>query len=198
MLAAGLFWATAYAAPRDAGKADNGAVQKLQAMVKSLTSERDAAKAETAKLAAEIEQAKKDNAKAIAAADAAKQQTDSELTAQKSSNAEVRDRLDKTNARLLEVIEKYKVLTQTKNDLSNELMDLKNKKQATDQQLTACTEHNLKLIESGKELLDRYQNKGTIGALLQDEPALQFNSVEMETIVQDYEDKLKSGEYKIK
>jgi len=44
--------------------------------------------------------------------------------------------------------------------------------------------------------LDRYQNKGAFGSLLQDEPILQFNSVEMESIVQDYEDKLNSGQYK--
>ena len=197
LLLMGLFAAPSLrAAPRDAGKPDNGAVQKLQAMVKSLTSERDAAKAETAKLTAELDQLKKDNSKAVAAADSARQQVDSELAAQKSSNAEVRDRLEKTNARLLEVIEKYKELTQNKNELSSELTALKSKQQSTEQQLNICGEHNVKLLESGKELLDRYQNKGSIGALLQDEPALQFNSVEMENIIQDYDDKLRSGIYK--
>jgi len=94
------------------------------------------------------------------------------------------------------VIEKYKVLNQNKGAVENELAELKNKQQVTEQKLASCTEHNVKLYESGKELLERYQNKGTISSLLQDEPALQFNSVEMESIIQEYEDKLRSGEYK--
>ena len=85
------------AAPRDAGKQDNGAVLKLQAMVKSLTGERDAAKAESVKLAAEIEKLKKENTENVAklsAADAAKQQLDGELTAQKTSNTRVQETLE--------------------------------------------------------------------------------------------------------
>jgi chromosome segregation ATPase len=193
------FSANLLAAPRDAGKPDSGAVLKLQAMVKSLTGERDAAKAESVKLAAEIEQLKKanqENAAKLSAADAAKQQLDGELTAQKTSASRVQETLDKTHEKLLEVIEKHKEVTQSKNELNNELTALKGKQQATEQQLTLCTEHNVKLYESGKDLLGRYQNKGTLGSLLQDEPALQFNSVEMENIVQDYEDKLRSGVYK--
>ncbi len=187
---------TAHAAPREAGKGDGGAVLKLQAMVKSLTTEKDAAKAETAKVSAELDTLKKESSASAKAADAAKQQLDSELSEQKNSNTQVRERLDQTNARLLEVIEKYKVLNQNKGAVENELAELKNKQQVTEQKLASCTEHNVKLYESGKELLERYQNKGTISSLLQDEPALQFNSVEMESIIQEYEDKLRSGEYK--
>jgi len=186
---------TVQAAPRDAGK-DSGAVLKLQAMVKSLTSERDAAKAEATKLTAEIEQLKKENSKAIAASSAAKEQSDAELTAQKASNNEVRDRLEKSNAKLQDVIDKYKSLVQAKTDLNTELTALKDKHQVNEQKLGVCGEHNVKLYESAKDLLDRYQNKGTFSALLQDEPALQFNSVEMENIIQVYEDKLQAGIYK--
>lgn len=188
----------AQAAPRDAGKADGGAVQKLQTMVKSLTSERDAAKAESAKLTAEIELLKKENRETsakVAAAEAAKEQLGGELAAQKSSYSDVRDRFDKDHARLMDEIEKRKEVIQAKNELNNELMSLKNKQQATEQQLNVCGEHNVKLLQSSKDLLDRYQNKGTFSSLLQDEPALQFNSVEMENIIQEYEDKLNAGHY---
>lgn len=184
------------AAPREAGKQDAGAVQKLQAMVKSVTSERDAAKAETAKLTAELDQLKKESSKSLATVTAAKEQLDSELTAQKSSNTEVHDRLEKTNTRLLEVIEKYKELNQAKNMLATEFNAMKAKQEATEQQLNICSEHNVKLLQSAKQLLDVYQHKGTLSTLLQQEPILQFNSVEMETIVQEYEDKLNAGTYK--
>lgn len=187
------------AAPREAGKADNGAVQKLQAMVKSLTTERDGAKAEAAKLTTELEQAKKDvaaNSVAIKTAVAAKEQADGELATQRSNNTEVKTRLEQTNSRLLEVIEKYKVLSQAKNELNDELANLKAKNDTTMQQLGTCEERNVKLYESGKDLMEKYQSKGALSGVLQDEPLLQFNSVEMENIVQEYEDKLKSGKYK--
>lgn len=183
------------AAQRDAGK-DNGAVLKLQGMVKSLTTERDAAKAETTKLTAELEQLKKDHSKATLAAESAKEQLDNELTLQKNTTTEVKDRLEKTNTRLLEVIEKYKQLNQSKADLNNELNQEKAKYQATDEQLNICTSHNIKLLEAGKDLLEHYQNKGTVSALFQEEPILQFNNVEMENIMQEYEDKIKTGTYK--
>lgn len=186
----------AQAAPREAGKQDAGAVQKLQAMVKSVTSERDAAKAETAKLTAELDQLKKESSKSLATVTAAKDQLDSELNAQKSSNTEVHDRLEKTNTRLLEVIEKYKELNQAKNMLATEFNAMKARQEATEQQLNICGEHNVKLLQSAKQLLDVYQHKSTLSSLLQQEPILQFNSIEMETIVQEYEDKLNAGIYK--
>ncbi|MDD4915110.1 MAG: hypothetical protein PHW13_08765 [Methylococcales bacterium] len=195
LLIAGLIPAV-QAAPRDAGKQDGGAVQKLQAMVKSLTTERDAAKAETAKLTAELEQVKKDSSKSLATATAAKEQLDSELTAQKNSNTEARDRLDKTNARLLEVIDKYKAMNQSRNQLDTELNALKSREEATEQQLKICGEHNVKLLQSAKQLLDLYQNKNMLSSVFEGEPVLQFNSIEMENIVQDYEDQLNAGIYK--
>ncbi len=176
------------AAPREAAKND-GAVLKLQAMVKSLTTERDAAKAEAAAMVAELEQLKKDKASALAA----KEALGGELSAQKNSNGEVRGRLEATNSRLLEVIEKHKQVTQAKNELSNELAQVKTSQQATQQQLASCDQHNVKLYQSAKELLERYQSKGTLSGLLQEEPLLKFNSVEMESIVQDYEDKLNAS-----
>lgn len=182
---------TVQAAPREAGKND-GAVLKLQAMVKTLTGERDAAKAEFARLEAEVEQLKKNHSQAVAA----KEQLGSELSAQKNSNGEVRTRLDQTHAKLLEAIEKHKQLSQEKNQLGNELAQLKTQQESTAQQLSVCGQQNVKLYQSAKELLERYQSKGSLAGLLQDEPLLQFNSVEMETIMQDYQDKLSDGRYK--
>jgi chromosome segregation ATPase len=186
------------AAPRDANKSD-GAVLKLQAMVKSITSERDAAKAEIPKLTAEIEELKKENSKHLAeikTTTASKEQLDAELNAQKGNTEQVKLRLEQTNTRLLEVIEKYKELQQNKNQLNTELTSTKNELQTTQNKLEVCTKDNVKLIESGRDLMDRYQHKGTVSALLQDEPLLQFNSVEMENIIQNYEDKLRENEYK--
>lgn len=182
------------AAPRDGSKADSGAVLKLQAMVKSLTAERDAAKTESAKLAEELQELEQLK-KAHSAAVAAKEQLGSELSAQKNATGEVRERLEKTNARLLEVIEKHKEISQAKADLNTQLTTLNGKQQATEQQLGVCDNHNLKLYEAAKELLERYEHKDALASLLEHEAVLQFKSVEMETIVQEYEDKLNAAKY---
>ncbi|MEQ1528827.1 MAG: hypothetical protein ABL925_05880 [Methylococcales bacterium] len=180
------------AAPREAARPNNAALLKLQAEVKTLTEERDAAKAETAKLAAEAEQLKKANADVLALKD----QLSNALQAQQSSAAAVRQRLDETHAKLLEAIDKHKQVSEAKTELTTELTALQGKQQATEQQLQLCGQHNVKLLESGKELLEHYQNKGTFSSLLQDEPVLRFQSVEMENIVQDYQDKLNAGQFK--
>jgi hypothetical protein len=44
-------------------------------------------------------------------------------------------------------------------------------------------------------LLERYQGKGTFEGLLQDEPLLQFQSVEMQNIVQEYEDTINNHQF---
>lgn len=178
------------AVPRDAN-ANNGAVIKLQAMVKSLSSERDAAKAENAGLAAEVDQLKREKADALAAKDS----LSSELSAQKNTAEAVRNRLGSTESRLHDVSDKYAKTSSAKAELERELAALKAQQQSTEQQLQTCGRHNVKLYQSAEELLERYQNKGTFSGLLQDEPLLQFQSVDMQNIVQEYQDQLSAGRY---
>lgn len=179
------------AAPRESNKND-AAVLKLQGMVKSLTAERDAAKAETDKLTAEIAQLQQEKAAAVAG----KEALGGELSAQKAVQQEARNRLEQSNARLQESMDKHKQVSQAKQELGNQLEQLKVKQQTTEQQLGVCGEHNLKLYQSATELLDRYQHKGVLTNLLQEEPVLGFQSVEMEAIVQEYQDKLSAGQFK--
>ncbi|WP_157200586.1 hypothetical protein [Methylomonas lenta] len=178
------------AAPRDASQ-NNGAILKLQSMVKSLTTEREKLVSENVKLVAELDKLKTEHSQAVID----KEQLSSELSAEKTSGGAVRGRLDETHAKLLEVIEKYKKLDQDKSELSNSFAQLKASQEATEQQLQTCDQHNVKLYQSAQELLEKYQNKGTFSAMLQDEPILQFQSVEMENIIQEYEDKLREGQY---
>lgn len=182
--------AVSQAVPRDANT-NNGAVLKLQAMVKSLTAERDAAKVEAEAAAAELEQLKKDKEAALAA----KESLSSELSAQKSSAEAVRNRLGSTESRLHDVSDKYTQTSRAKVELERELTMLKAKQQGTEQQLATCGQHNVKLYRSAEELLERYQSKGTFAGLLQDEPLLQFQSVEIQNILQEYQDQLAEGRY---
>lgn len=192
ILATGVFSLplTTQAAPREAGKND-AALLKLQGMVKSLTAERDAAKAESAAMQAELEQLKKDKQATLAA----KESLSSELAVQKNSVGEFRSRLGQTESRLQEVSGQLAQISRAKTDLETELTAWKGKQQATEQQLQTCSMHNAKLSQSAQELLDRYQSKGTFAGLLQDEPLLQFQSVEIQNIVQEYQDKFDAEQH---
>ncbi|OHX38130.1 hypothetical protein BJL95_23260 [Methylomonas sp. LWB] len=172
------------AAPREV-KGDSAAVLKLQALVKSLTGERDAAQAEAAKLSQEIDRLKKEKS----AAQAAKDELSGALAAQRNAAGDAKQRLDRSQAALQDWQDKHRQLSQTQADLTKQLNVSRGKQQDVEQHLQECARRNVKLYQAASELLERYQNRGTLTALVGDEPLLQFDKVEMESLVQDYQDK---------
>ena len=194
VLLGSLLSATTQAAPRPVADGNNKAVLKLQTLVKEVTTERDLLKTEKDKLASDIEKLKKDKD----AAALAEERLGSELAAQKSTNASVSNTLEQTHAKLLEVIEKYNVLNKAKNELNATHVNLENTQKQTESNLQNCEGKNLKMFEAAKEVLSSYENKSVLDSLLKSEPILQFKSVEMETIIQEYEDKLIKQKYQHK
>jgi chromosome segregation ATPase len=197
LLAGSLLSATVLAAPR-AADPNSKVVVKLQTIVKEMTTERDLLKTEKEKLAAEIEQVKKEKTAAVSAASSVEEKLSGELAAQKSGAEEVRAKLDQTHAKLLEVIEKYNVLNKAKTELNSLHANLENTQKQTESNLQSCEAKNLKLFEAGKEVLNSYEHKDIMDSMLKAEPILQFKSVEMESVVQEYEDKLRKQKYQHK
>jgi hypothetical protein len=64
--------------------------------------------------------------------------------------------------------------------------------------LQSCESKNIKLYEAAEEILTAYDNYGVFNSLLESEPIFQIKSVEMEGIVQEYEDKLRKQQYQAK
>ena len=54
------------------------------------------------------------------------------------------------------------------------------------------------MYEATKALLKSYEKKDVFDTLLKSEPVLQLKTVEMETIIQEYEDKLRKQKYQHK
>ncbi len=54
---------------------------------------------------------------------------------------------------------------------------------------TECTDKNERLLRLNAELLNRWQGKGVLDTLLQREPVLGFNDVQIFNLVQDYRDR---------
>jgi septum formation topological specificity factor MinE len=186
-----------HAAPRDGG-GNAKIVAKLQAMLRDITSERDALKTERdaiksdlEKLTAGIDKLKQEKASAASV----ESRLSGEISVQKSNNDEIKGRLEKTNAKLLEVIDKYNALNKDKNDLGVEHGNLQNTQKLTAAELTTCENKNVRLFEAAKEIVDNYQKRGILDALLESEPVFQINSVETETILQEYQDKLNKQKY---
>ena len=186
---------TLLAAPAKAADANaKAAMAKLQAMVKEATTARDTIKAEKDKVYEELNQVKKDKEKV----DSETVRLNSEIESQKSTNAAVSDKLEQTHNKLLEVIEKYNALNKSKNELATLHSNVENTLKQTETNLQSCENKNIKLFEAGKEILSSYEDKNVLDAVLKEEPIFKFKSVEMEGIVQEYEDKLRKERYQHK
>lgn len=185
-----------YAAKKDNASAK--AISKLQMMVKDATAERDRLKTENATISAELAQVKKQLEQEKTAKIDLEAQLNSELAAQKSSVEQTKSHLDNTTAKLREVIDKYNALNKSKNELAAEHLKLQNDQQFTSSELKACEHKNLKMFEGAKEIIAGYescQNKGFLDSLIDSEPLTKINNVEFETIIQEYEDKLRKQKF---
>jgi len=60
----------------------------------------------------------------------------------------------------------------------------------TSQKLQRCETHNARLCELTDELLQKFQDKGVVSAVLQREPLTQIQKAEMERMVQAYQDEM--------
>jgi hypothetical protein len=101
--------------------------------------------------------------------------------------------LDNTTAKLREVIDKYNSLNQSKNELTAEHSSLQNTQKFTASELKACETKNIKMFEGAKQVLlgyQRCQTKSLVDTLIDLEPVTQIDDVKLETIIQDFEDKL--------
>lgn len=192
LLLAAVLSTHANAGVRGEGDAGGQMVNRLQGMVRQVTKERDVLKTENAKLKTELNALKKDKD----TLEAENSSISNKLAGERSNLGKLRVRQEQTYDKLVEVVEKYKELNKVKNQLTLDLKASQNQYQQTSEQLETCGRHNGKLISAANELLDRYQNKGTFSGLMQSEGLLQFESVEMENIVQEYEDKIRVEEYK--
>lgn len=179
---------------RDAGSGNARVVMKLQGMVRQISAERDQLITENTKLHTALATMEKDKKKAVHQG----KKLTAKLTRQSQVTQQLKRRLEQTHAKLLEVIDKYKVLNKTKRKLTQEFSDLQYLQQNTVHELSSCSEKNHKLYSLAKDVLNHYENKGVLESLLQSEAFLQFQSVEMENQAQDFEDKLRAQKYQDK
>lgn len=189
----------AFINPASAAKnTDNSVAVKLQAMVRQLTSERDAAKAENTKLSAENSQLQTELASVKQSAESAAStgnKLQGDLAAARSSSERLQGQVETTRAKLQELLAVSKKLNQSKNQLTEQLAQLQQKHTFAVNELETCSNKNIELLKTTKDIVANFNNKGLVSTLLGQEPVLGFNEVDIENQIQDYQDKLIAHRY---
>lgn len=93
--------------------------------------------------------------------------------------AKDRERMQELIAKFKELIQAFRVVEQDKARLTLHISETKS-------ELLHCAENNMKLVDSNRELVEQYTNKGIWAAIRQAEPFTQLNKVEVEKIAQEY------------
>ncbi len=156
---------------------DQKAVARAQRMLRQMSQERDALQAENAKLKSEVEELNRKFGNL-------KKNSEASLAKSREGNASLSENLQKTAQNLRQ--------TETeKTQLQGTVVD-----QA--QLIESCEAKNVKMLQINRELLVHYERKGFIDAMLQHEPLTQLKRVEIENIVQEYQDQIDQLEFKKK
>ncbi|MBN8280031.1 MAG: hypothetical protein J0M16_05445, partial [Gammaproteobacteria bacterium] len=94
-------------------------------------------------------------------------------------------RLEATEARLNEVVARYRELAEQLRIVETERNALARQASTDTQGLKACAENNVALADIALEALDRYEKKGCFGALAQAEPFTGLKRVQVENAVDE-------------
>lgn len=144
-------------------------VERMQRMLRQVSQERDSLQAENTRLKSEIEELNRKNA-------GVKKSSDTALAKSRESNAALSTELQRTAQNLQQ--------TQSEKNLLQETVV------GQAQQIETCESHNVKLLQVNRDLLGQYENKGFFDSLMQREPIIGLKGVELENILQDYQDRL--------
>ncbi len=162
-----------------AASADNGEEQKVlaraQRMIRQATLERDAAQAENAKLKIQLEELNRKLA-------GVKKSSEAALAKSRESNTALNSNLQQT----------VQQLRQSESD-KNQLQDTVN---GQAELIQSCGSKNAELVRINREVLERYRKKGCFDALLQREPLTQLKRVEVENLVQEYQDQIDQSAFR--
>lgn len=152
-----------------AADAEDQKVQRFQRMLRQVSQERDALQAENTRLKGEIEALNRKHA-------GMKKSSDAALTKSRESNAALGVELQQATQNLHRTESEKNLLQETVVGQA--------------QQLDTCETHNAKLLQVNQDLLGQYENKGFLDSLMQREPVTGLKGVELENIVQDYQERL--------
>lgn len=145
----------------------------------AITKARDALKKKSDELASSVARTKQRQAALEKEAEALKQDK-GKLT---EDIAQLKKELSESQLALRDTRQHLQQETALKQRLEQDLS-------ARDKALNVCEIKNQKLYQYHVELINKAQNRGSLGVLLEAEPVLGFKRVEIENLLEDYRDKI--------
>lgn len=192
LLACGVL-ATSFAAPAQQADQAAQALARAQGLLRQLAQEKTLLDAEIAKLRAENAKLKKDvgrGERELASTTADLESAGRETASVKATLGRTEQRLERTTAQLKDVVGKYKVLAQQQRETEAARAELETNLAATTRELADAERKNLALYELNREVLAEFDREGPWDGLLRKEPFTGFKRVEVENLVQEYEQKM--------
>jgi chromosome segregation ATPase len=170
------------------------ALARAQGLLRQLAQEKAGLDAEVAKLRAENAKLQK----TAGTTEARLEETSSSLESVTREAAGVRTklgstekRLERTTGQLKDVVAKYREQALKLRETEARRNELEANLDATARQLEDAERKNLALYRLNREILTEFEKEGPWDGLLRKEPVIGFKRVEIENLVQEYEDKMR-------
>lgn len=180
------------------GAQAQSAEERLRSQLKQTTLDLRAAQDELATLRSQQAALKAQAEAAVAAppkpaAPAVNPQSERRLREQAAQIAELKAQLEATQQSLAKWQAGYKDAADAVRVREEEVIARRAEQEQATGYATSCSARNARLVEIGRELLDRYENKGVFASLLDQEPITQLHRVALEEQVQDYQSRIKDN-----
>lgn len=183
-------------APRDGG--GGGANAQAQQLIQQLGMERTRLNAENAKLKKQVKELEEKLETTSSENQEMTSQlgsTQKQLTTKSALSDELRSRLEAANAKLQELIAKFRETITNLRQVEDESEQRRQSIVSLEKELNTCATNNVALSKLGFEMLENYQNKGFWDRAGQNEPFTQIKRVQIENLVDDYTYLIQDQEY---
>jgi chromosome segregation ATPase len=185
-----IFIETSYAETVRRSSGEAAALAKAQVMMRQMSQEKLALESENQELRSQLDAIKKKISAIKNSKKRLAQRLDTSVNIidrYKENSQALRDRISQDRERMQELIAKFKELIQAFRTVEFEKAQLKENITNTKKELLSCAENNVKLVDTNKDLLKLYVNKGVWESLSQAEPITQLSRVQVENLEQEYE-----------
>ena len=166
------------------------AMRKAQGMLRQLAAEKKSLELKNSEIASELDQAKTEIGKQQAAL--AEQQKINQALSE--NNALLLERVHSDHEKMQDMIEKYRSKQMELDLYRHDHEILKSAVVERNEWMSQCRQKNAELIDAGKDLLRRYDDKSLWDSILSQEPLLGVAKVDQEIQEQEYRFKLEDLE----
>lgn len=168
---------------------------RLQAAVQQLTGEKAALQAENNQLKEQLAKLDKESKELQSARDDLQRRAgvaENKVSRAETSEQSTSSRLQAAEARLNEVVGKYRELAETLRKVEADGAALSAKASRDSQALKSCAQKNVDLATVANEALDHYEKKGCFTSLAQKEPFTQIKRAQIENAVQESRERIEA------